>query len=124
MILFLIDFYFDNVLILNKEEAYSLYKRYNAKGGLLEGLHLLGPKIVVVTNKDKETWCYDGKKHHKIIPHKNIHVVERTGAGDAFASEPNCLEVSGYHLRRTLRSVIPGLTRNPVFLSGFSLSRE
>jgi len=74
------------VLILNKEEAFALYKRYDCKGGLLEGLHLLGPKIVVVTNKDKETWCYDGNNHYKIIPHKNIRVVERTGAGDAFAS--------------------------------------
>jgi ribokinase len=74
------------VLIVNKEEAYSLYKRYNAKGSLLEGLHLLGPKIVLVTNKDKDVWCYDGKKHYKIIPHKNKKVVERTGAGDAFAS--------------------------------------
>ena len=74
------------VLILNKEEAYALYKKYNAKAGLIEGLYLLGPKIVVVTNKDEDIWCYDGKKHYKLIPHKNIHVVERTGAGDAFAS--------------------------------------
>lgn len=74
------------VLILNKEEAYALYKRYKAKGGLLDGLHLLGPKIVVVTNKDKDIWCYDGKKSYKLIPHKNLKVVERTGAGDAFAS--------------------------------------
>jgi len=74
------------VLILNKEEAYSLYKRYNAKGGILEGLHSLGPKIVVITNRDKDTWCYDGKKHYKSVPHKTIKVVERTGAGDAFAS--------------------------------------
>jgi len=74
------------VLILNKEEAYLLYKKYKVRGKLLDGLHSLGPKIVIVTNKDKETWCYDGKKHYKIIPHKNISVVERTGAGDAFAS--------------------------------------
>ena len=32
----------------------------------------------------KNIWAYDGKKHYKLIPHKNIHVVERTGAGDAF----------------------------------------
>jgi len=28
----------------------------------------------------------DGTKKYSIIPHKNIKVVERTGAGDAFAS--------------------------------------
>ncbi len=74
------------VLILNKEEAYALYKRYKCIGGILEGLYLLGPKIIVITNKDKETWCYDGKKRYSITPHKDIKVVERTGAGDAFAS--------------------------------------
>jgi len=32
--------------------------------------------------------------------------------------------VSGYHFWRPSASVIPGLTRNPGFLSGFPLSRE
>jgi len=33
----------------------------------------------------------------------------------AIASDPNWHVVSGYYLQRTLGSVIPGLTRNPVF---------
>ncbi len=71
-----------DVLILNKEEAEMLVKN---KTDLLKGLHSLTRGIVVITNKDKLISCYDGKKKYSIIPHK-IKVVERTGAGDAFAS--------------------------------------
>lgn len=74
-----------DVLILNKEEAEMLCKKNAKHSGLLEELSSLGPKIIVITNKDKETLCYDGIKKYSIMPHK-IKVVERTGAGDAFAS--------------------------------------
>lgn len=90
------------ILILNKEEAYALYKRYKAKGGLLEGLRELGPKIVLVTNKDKETWCYDGSRHYSIMPHK-IKIVERTGAGDAFASGFVAGQIVGRSIEESLK---------------------
>jgi sugar/nucleoside kinase (ribokinase family) len=45
----------------------------------------LGPKIVCITDKKKFVTAYDGLKTYKLKPHK-IKVVERTGAGDAFAS--------------------------------------
>jgi hypothetical protein len=35
---------------------------------------------------------------------------------DGSASHQDCHAVPGYHLRRTLASVIPGLTRNPGFI--------
>ena len=69
------------ILVLNKEEGRMLVK----KGDLLEGLRRLGPQIVVVTNKDKEIEAYDGRLKYKLKPHK-VKVVERRGAGDAFAS--------------------------------------
>jgi ribokinase len=69
------------VLILNKEEGRLLVK----KGDLLKGLRKLGPEIVVVTDKDKSIQCYDGNVVYKLKPHK-IRVMERTGAGDAFAA--------------------------------------
>jgi len=74
------------VLILNKEEGEALCKRYKKKGDLLEGLRSLGPNIVVVTDKDKVVKCFDGEKVYSVVPHKNVKVVERTGAGDAFAA--------------------------------------
>jgi ribokinase len=76
-----------DVLILNKEEAEMLL-RSEGKGekNTLKGLHNLTGGIVVITDKDKLISCYDGKEKYFLVPHKNIKVVERTGAGDAFAS--------------------------------------
>ena len=71
---------FIDVLILNKEEAKLL-----VKGDLLKELNKLGPAIIVITDRNKEILCYDGNRKYKVIPHK-LKVVERTGAGDAFAS--------------------------------------
>ena len=68
------------ILILNKEEANML-----TKNGKIENLRNLGPEIVVITNKNKSIECFDGKIKYKLTPHK-INVIERTGAGDAFAS--------------------------------------
>ncbi len=68
------------VLVLNKEEAQLLTKEKD----LLKGLAKLGPKIIVITDKNKKISCYDGKKYF-LKPNK-VKVVERTGAGDAFAS--------------------------------------
>jgi ribokinase len=76
-----------DVLILNKEEAEMLLEKNKIKEkNLLNGLRELGPRIVVITDKDKPAKCFDGVKEFKIMPHKNIKAVERTGAGDAFAS--------------------------------------
>jgi hypothetical protein len=43
---------------------------------------------------------------------------------ETIAANDDSQAVSGYHFQRVLASVIPGLTRNPGFLSGFPLSRE
>jgi len=74
-----------DVLVLNKGEAELLCKKYKKDGDLLVCLWGLGPKVVVVTDKNKLTYAFDGDKKYSIKPH-NVKVVERTGAGDAFAS--------------------------------------
>ncbi len=74
------------VLIVNKQEAEMILKRFSKKSDLLKSIQELGPKIVVITNKDNLAICFDGKNKYSIMPHKNVKVVERTGAGDAFAS--------------------------------------
>ena len=71
-----------DILILNKQEAQMLTR---GKQNLLEELHNITKGIVVITDKDKKIQAYDGKKKYSLMPHK-IKVVERTGAGDAFAS--------------------------------------
>ena len=68
------------------EEAQELLKQNKVRNkDLLEGLHSLGPNIVVITDKNRPIQCFDGKKVYSIKPNP-IKVVERTGAGDAFAS--------------------------------------
>lgn len=74
-----------DILILNKEEAEFLCKKKKKKGDILESLRELGPKIVVITDKNKLAYAYDGVKKYSVKPH-NIKVIERTGAGDAFAA--------------------------------------
>jgi ribokinase len=77
------------VLVLNKEEAQMLLKKSKVRkrngDDLLINLSKLGPRIVVITDKNRPIQCYNGKKKYKMKPHP-IKVVERTGAGDAFAS--------------------------------------
>ena len=71
-----------DILVLNKQEAQMLTEK---KDNLLENLIKLGPKLVVITDKDKMITCYDGHNRYFLIPNK-VKVIERTGAGDAFAS--------------------------------------
>jgi ribokinase len=73
------------VLILNREEARLLCKKFKKKGDLFICLREFGPRIVVVTDKNKLVYAFDGAKKYSIKPN-NVKVVERTGAGDAFAS--------------------------------------
>jgi fructokinase len=74
-----------DILILNKEEAEMVLSKNNIREkDLLKGLHSLTKGIIVITDKDKLITCYDGIKKYTLVPHKNVKVVERTGAGDAF----------------------------------------
>lgn len=63
-----------DILILNKQEAKLLGRDINRV------------KIYVVTDKDKKVRAYHQGKEYSIMPHKGVKAVERTGAGDAFAS--------------------------------------
>ena len=94
------------VLILNKEEAAMLAKRYcktRKKIGVLEKLRSLGPRVVVVTDKDKKVSAFDGEEVYSIVPHKGKKVVERTGAGDAFAAGFVGGLIAGYDIERCLK---------------------
>jgi sugar/nucleoside kinase (ribokinase family) len=86
-----------SVLILNKEESKML-----VKSGDLEKLRKLGPRIVVVTDKNKAIECYDGRVKYNLKPHK-IKVIERTGAGDAFASGFVAGLIKGFSIEKSLK---------------------
>ena len=70
-----------NVLILNKEEAKDLVGKKNT----FDKLRKLGPEIVCITDGAKGNRVSDGLRFFTSISRK-IKVIERTGAGDAFAS--------------------------------------
>jgi len=90
------------VLIVNKEEAEMICKRFKKKGDLFKSIYELGPKLVLITDKNNPAVCFDGKKKYSIIPHKNIKVVERTGAGDAFASGFVAGQIAGFSIEKSL----------------------
>jgi len=90
-----------DILILNKQEAQMLTRK---KQDLLENLHKLINKqgIVVITDKNKIITCYDGHNRHFLIPNK-IKVIERTGAGDAFASGFVAGQIAGKNIPESLK---------------------
>lgn len=88
-----------DILVLNKEEARMLVG--NKEKDLLVGLHNLTKGIVVITDKDRLIMSYDGVKKYYLTPHK-IRVVERTGAGDAFASGFVAGQIVGWGIERSL----------------------
>lgn len=90
-------------VILNKEEAEMIKNKYNKTGDLLNVLYSFGPKVVVITDKDEPARAYDGKKEYKIYPHKNIKVLERTGAGDAFGAGFSAGLALGYNINKCLK---------------------
>jgi ribokinase len=79
------------ILILNKEEAKLLLGlKRESKLSIKEiasDISKFGPKIVCVTDENKGAYCLNTyeKKFCYLYPH-DIKVVERTGAGDSFAS--------------------------------------
>jgi ribokinase len=72
-----------DILIVNKEEARLLTNKKNK----LKEISKMGPSIVVITDERRKVYCYDSHtgKTYSIYPPK-LKVVEKTGAGDAFAA--------------------------------------
>jgi ribokinase len=71
------------LLVLNREEAGLLMERGETED-LLRGLQEYA-RIVVITEEGEGAHAYDGERRYRIFP-RPAAVVERTGAGDAFAS--------------------------------------
>ncbi len=76
------------VLILNREEAATVGGgNHDDMHDLINHLHALGPKIVVVTDGPAGAYASDGEHRFKMPPYPDpAPPFERTGAGDAFAS--------------------------------------
>lgn len=74
-------------IIMNKEEA-QLYTGLETQNvsELIDGLHKLGPKIVVVTDGTAGSYASDGSEKWFLGVRSDIPRIEATGAGDAYAS--------------------------------------
>ncbi|WKZ28846.1 MAG: carbohydrate kinase family protein [Patescibacteria group bacterium] len=73
------------VLFVNKEEAQRLVGTIADMKELLIATKRIGPKIVVITDGEKGSYVHDGVSFWK-CGITDTAVVERTGAGDSFAT--------------------------------------
>jgi sugar/nucleoside kinase (ribokinase family) len=76
------------IVLMNREEAVDVTGRdYNSVKGLAEGLHELGPEIVVITDGPNGSYAWHDGKLVTVPNYPDpAPPVERTGAGDAFSS--------------------------------------
>jgi sugar/nucleoside kinase (ribokinase family) len=76
------------LLAVNREEAVAISGGdHGDMHGLLDKLHELGPKIVVISDGPKGAYASDGSNRYKMPIYPDPKPpFERTGAGDAFTS--------------------------------------
>jgi ribokinase len=93
------------VLVLNREEAVIVGGgNVDDVHDLIDKLHALGPKIVVVTDGPDGAYASDGTQRFKMPLYPDpAPPVERTGAGDAFASTLVAAIIKGNTLEGALQ---------------------
>jgi ribokinase len=93
------------VLFVNREEAeFILHRKNEDNMPLFDGLHKLGPKIVVITDGPKGAYVSDGACRYFMPPYPDPKPpISRTGAGDAFSAGFFCGLVYGLSTHDALR---------------------
>jgi sugar/nucleoside kinase (ribokinase family) len=93
------------VVILNREEAVTVTGgNHDDLHDLIDKLHELGPKIVVVTDGPAGAYASDGKQRLKMPLYPDPEPpLDRTGAGDAFASTIVAALATGHDLESALQ---------------------
>ncbi|MBI4947981.1 carbohydrate kinase family protein [Candidatus Berkelbacteria bacterium] len=92
------------LLFVNKEEARILTELPTSANirKLSEALYDLGAKIVNITDGPEGAYCFDGSQL-LFCPIFPIKVVERTGAGDSYASAFTAAYINGKSLDEAMR---------------------
>lgn len=93
------------IFFCNKEEAQRILNTEEIDiSKLLEMMHQIGPKIIVITDGPAGAYVFDGIKkiHGPMYPDIAIPV-DRTGAGDAFASTFTSALILGKDIETALR---------------------
>lgn len=94
------------VLFVNREEAELVLKKKSGTDmkALFDGLHKLGPKIVVITDGPDGAYASDGTSRYFMPPYPDPKPpVSRTGAGDAFSTGFLCALIYGLPVHQALR---------------------
>ncbi len=93
-----------DLLICNREEAVEIGGGDHGRlSEILESLHRLGPRIVVVTDGPDGAYASDGSKRYRVPSFPDPSPpTERTGAGDAFSSALVAALVKGHPLETAL----------------------
>jgi sugar/nucleoside kinase (ribokinase family) len=94
-----------SILILNREEAVTVGGGNHADiNDLFDKLHALGPQVVVITDGPAGAYASDGMQRLKMPLYPDPKPpVDRTGAGDAFASTFVAAAAKGMSLEDALR---------------------
>lgn len=91
------------LIFLNKEETQELTnKKSDDIKFLLRSLRDLGPKIAVVTDGPRGSYAYDGTTYWACGIY-DMPIVERTGAGDAFATAFTAARFHGLPIPEAMR---------------------
>jgi ribokinase len=96
-------------IFVNKEEAEKILEKNGKKStdikDILQNLSLLGPKVVSVTDGVKGAYALDEEKNiYQILPYKtNAASVDRTGAGDSYASGFLAACIQGQSVKEAMR---------------------
>lgn len=92
------------VVILNREEAvFVTGGSYDDLHGLMDKLHALGPKTVIITDGPDGAYASDGNERWQMPLYPDpAPPYERTGAGDAFASTLIAALAKGHNLESAL----------------------
>lgn len=93
------------ILILNREEAALVTGRdRNNLHELLDKLHELGPRVVLITDGPSGSYASDGTNRYFMPVYPDVAPpVERTGCGDAYASTFVASLIKGYSLEGALQ---------------------
>lgn len=94
-----------DVLILNREEAVTVGGGdHKDVHDLIDKLHALGPQIVIVTDGPKGAYASDGTNRYRMRLYPDpAPPIDRTGAGDSFASTLVAALAKGCTLEEALR---------------------
>lgn len=89
------------LLILNKDEADLLLSKKSVKDLLETFVLQYGVQKTVITDAENGSYAFDGETHYG-VPAQKVTLIERTGAGDAYAAGLVAALILGKNLEQAM----------------------